>query len=39
MRNKESGVLGGKRRSPLALTPGLGWDLVEVPPGGHVMIP
>ena len=39
MRTKESGVLGGQRRSPLALTPGLGWGRVEVPPGGYVGIP
>ena len=32
-------VLGGQRRSPLALTPGLGWGRIEVPPGGHLGIP
>ena len=43
MRTKESWVLAGKRGSPLALIPGLGWGRVEVPPEslpfGHVMIP
>ena len=33
------GFLGGKRRFPWALTPGLGWGRVEVPPDSHVGIP
>ena len=43
MRTRDACVLGGQRRFPWALTPGLGWGKVEVPPeslpGGHVGIP
>ena len=32
MRSSDTWVFGGKRRFPWALTPGLGWGRVEVPP-------